>query len=510
MASSDSQGLQISLIIFVILTIILSVTTFVFFRQSDQHFNQAKTDREDAQKANTGLRTATDQINQLKQMAGFAEGDTIEAITKAFEEDKTKYMTGLPGDQSYRNAMQQLHASFQAASAGKAAADVKSMAMETEMRNNLTSFQGQQKQFSDDLEALRKELEGERGKYTADRETLGTQNSDLLAQVQKKTDEVAAANTQREQNAQDLTTRLTDANTKYAGLNQLYRGVVSDAPDRPDGEIVWTNPRAGTVWINRGSADFVRRQTTFSVFGTDVNKVVSTPSKARIEVTQVMGEHMSAAKVVDDDLSNPITQGDVIYSPVWDPGRPVQFAVIGRMDINGDHVDDRQLIENLITMSGGVIVAKDNDTEDREITVETRYVVQGENPVEDTARSDKFNRILGAAREIGAELISVSELLDRMGYKDLNRVVQLGKFAKPGEMREPAPDGGIPVSRGNTTTMFDTPTGRGSFRPRRPPQPKTGSAYDAGQSPSDAAPATAPDAAAPATDTPAAAAPATP
>ncbi|MBI3465304.1 MAG: hypothetical protein HY000_19940 [Planctomycetes bacterium] len=509
MASSDSQGLQIALIIFVILTIILSVTTFVFFRQSDQYFTQATTDRADAQKANTGLRTATDQINQLKQMAGFAEGDSMEAITKSFEEDKAKYMNGLPGDQTYRGAMQQLFASFQTASAGKAAADAKSAAMETEMRTNLASHQAQQKQFTDDLEALRKELEGERGKYTADRETLSAQNSDLLAQVQQKDDAVAAANTQREQNAQDLAAKLDIERTRYTGLRTVYDNVIREAPDRPDGEIVWTNQRAGTVWINRGSADFLRRQTSFSVFNTDVNKVVTTPSKARIEVTQVLGEHMAEAKIVDDDLSNPITQGDMIYSPVWDPGRPVQFAVIGRMDINGDHVDDRQLIENLITMSGGVIVAKDDDPEDRDITVETRYVVQGENPTEDTTRSDKFNRIFAAAKEVGAELISVGELLDRMGYKDINRVVQLGKFAKSSEMMNPTPDGGIPVSRGATSTLYDTPAARGSFRPRRPPQPKTQSAYDAGKSPSDAAPA-APDAAAPPADAAAPAAPATP
>ena len=36
MASNENQGLQISLIVFVMLTIILSVTTFVFYRKFEQ------------------------------------------------------------------------------------------------------------------------------------------------------------------------------------------------------------------------------------------------------------------------------------------------------------------------------------------------------------------------------------------------------------------------------------------------------------------------------------------
>ena len=36
MASSENQGLQIALIIFVMLTIILSVTTFLFFREYEE------------------------------------------------------------------------------------------------------------------------------------------------------------------------------------------------------------------------------------------------------------------------------------------------------------------------------------------------------------------------------------------------------------------------------------------------------------------------------------------
>ena len=58
MASSENQGLQIALIIFVMLTIILSVTTFVFFRQADEATIRSIADSKKATDADTALRDA--------------------------------------------------------------------------------------------------------------------------------------------------------------------------------------------------------------------------------------------------------------------------------------------------------------------------------------------------------------------------------------------------------------------------------------------------------------------
>lgn len=42
MASSENQGLHIALAVFVLLTIILSVTTYLFFRESEAYRLRAK------------------------------------------------------------------------------------------------------------------------------------------------------------------------------------------------------------------------------------------------------------------------------------------------------------------------------------------------------------------------------------------------------------------------------------------------------------------------------------
>ncbi len=43
MASRENQGLQIALILLVMLTIVLCVSTFVFYRKSDERFNKSRT-----------------------------------------------------------------------------------------------------------------------------------------------------------------------------------------------------------------------------------------------------------------------------------------------------------------------------------------------------------------------------------------------------------------------------------------------------------------------------------
>ena len=42
MASSESQGVMISLIIFIMLTIVLSVTTFLFFQNAEEATAEAE------------------------------------------------------------------------------------------------------------------------------------------------------------------------------------------------------------------------------------------------------------------------------------------------------------------------------------------------------------------------------------------------------------------------------------------------------------------------------------
>src|SRR5262249_36678120 len=88
MAARESQGFQIALIVFVMLTVLLSLTTFVFFRnyQSEQQKSKEAGDKEKA-----ATQKATDMQTERDQLATHIGVPTSEKMT-AVDETWTKDM----------------------------------------------------------------------------------------------------------------------------------------------------------------------------------------------------------------------------------------------------------------------------------------------------------------------------------------------------------------------------------------------------------------------------------
>ena len=148
-------------------------------------------------------------------------------------------------------------------------------------------------------------------------------------------------------------------------------------------------------------------------------------------------------------LSNPILSQDNIYSPVWDPGQKTHFALVGFMDIDKDGKSDRNLIRTLIARNGGVIDAEvlDDGSRDGKITINTRYLVQGEQANEKSKAEAlrSYSQMIKEASDLGVETISVERLLSDMGWRGNERTVGSGtdpsggEFkARPKEVREPS------------------------------------------------------------------------
>ena len=151
--------------------------------------------------------------------------------------------------------------------------------------------------------------------------------------------------------------------------------------ETPDGKIRWVNPQTGRVYINLGAADGLQPQVTFSVYGVDVNNLAREEKKATIEVTRIVNDHLAEARITEDMLSDPVLEGDVIYTPLWNSKSALHFALAGKMDVNGDGRDDRELVRRLITMNNGTIDAEEYNGELRgEMTQHTRYLILGDSP----------------------------------------------------------------------------------------------------------------------------------
>ena len=166
----------------------------------------------------------------------------------------------------------------------------------------------------------------------------------------------------------------------------------------------------------------------------DSNNLARSESKGKIEVIRIIDEHQAEARILEDNPSNPITSNDIIYSPIWEVGNPVRFALAGFMDIDGDEQSDRALIKRLITLNGGVIDAEIDDDGRRsgDISVETRYLVTGEQPNEKTsdALRDAYTQIRNEAKDAGVTLISLDRLMADIGYQQISKSIALGENAR--------------------------------------------------------------------------------
>ncbi len=460
MAARQDQGMQVLVIIFVILTVLMSGLSYFFYRSYSEASQRAGTAEEQKRAAEQASRNLAATNDEYLQWMGFDPMDNPADVQKTHDEDMQRF--GATFDENrrfYRDLLEYIYEENEKIAAREAAAkdqvkDLKDrlLAVENEKEQQVLQFKGRMEKAEEDAAAQRRQFDG-------DRKQLEKTQNDLRDQVaqqrQKFEADLATAGAQ----AKRLTT--DNANLKRALDNALERIPRSiDQFEVADGRVTWVNQN-GTVWINLGKADALRHQVTFTVFDTNQTEDVGAKRKGSIEVTRVLGDHMAEARVTEDDPTNPILTGDVIYSQVWSRGNKLHFALAGILDIDGDGESDLQLARDLIRLNGGVVDAYvgDDGKVDGRMSVNTRYLVLGKYP-EDAIKSDLrtgWQAIADQASTLGVETITLDKFLKQMGYVPQERVVAIGSEARSGRASPRA---------GNDLLPEDSAS---LFRPRTPP-----------------------------------------
>jgi hypothetical protein len=200
-------------------------------------------------------------------------------------------------------------------------------------------------------------------------------------------------------------------------------------------QIVSIQGAGDMPYINVGSADNLKRQVTFSIFGRGADGRPLKEPKGRLEVVRVTGDHLAQARLTDvkDDRRDPVMVGDFIYNPAWNPNLKEHVAIIGKIDLTGDGNDDMQeFIRNLKNM--GVEVDSWMDMRTRkvtgEITRQTDMLIVGATPdfgsgvikAEDAVAQGKndtlkvMNDELAKAEKLGVRIVKLNVFLDMSGY----------------------------------------------------------------------------------------------
>ena len=269
-------------------------------------------------------------------------------------------------------------------------------------------------------------------------------------------EEEATARRREIDDSRDATEKvISDLEQQIAGLSDARDRLHAELEEKtggfaiPTGFIRWIDPVGRKVWINLGEVDRLKPRTTFNVLkgtrtrvtkGTLEMGVGTDDVKGAIEVTRLLEDHLAEARILNALLETPFAKGDAIYSPTWHRRQGDAFSLLGTMDLDGDGTGDLDLLEQLISFSGGWI---DNVVDEKGtlrvngvipndgqplVTKSTKFVVIGQIPEieegDDPQTVGRIQKILerrkeleAAAREQGVRVISLADFLPYIGFK---------------------------------------------------------------------------------------------
>ncbi len=479
MARRETQGYQIAVVILLIVWVLTTVTMFIFANKYKTTVVERDAAKADSSKNGQALRDALAEGSKLKEWIGFEGGDSFHDMEKMAnrQEDPNKplgtdwarYAPNVPETQrTFRGALEAMLATLADARNNLRIAQTEVQTLKDRNEAREAAKDKQIAEYRQELEKTRTDLTTMTANYLQDKNRLETTNADMARQADDARTSKASIEQKYTQDA-DKWTRNDVRRTEEIKMHQTtiseLRGEVAAVPD---GAVSQVDQRQGLVWINLGELDGLKRQVTFSVYGRDNNGVAKGARKAAVEVTQILGPHSAQARILEDNIKNPIIRGDQIYTPLWHPGRPERFALAGFMDIDGDDTSDRDIIHQLITMNGGIIDAEVDDAgkSTGELTHDTRYLVLGERKGAGEEVASTMNR---QAQDLGLQVLSVDKFLDHVGYKNVNKLLQYGSD-RYRDFKGALPDGGRRPSTGYTSERF---------RERHPREKKpTSSAFD--------------------------------
>ncbi len=472
-AANESQGLKIAVAIFVTLTVILAVTSYFLYSSYARAEGLLLSETEKTARATQEANNANNRYNEFRQLVGARAEEFDPAKTEVATHFK-KVDDRLAGIANMINAalsraqaagaqgpeledakqkVQQIVASYQKEPnknyisaldrllellENVALLDAEVSSNYIALRRNLESTTNVSKQQID-IQAKaaadsRTDLQDEHDRHEDERQVLLTKVDTLTTELDQTRTELANVNTELRQTKEDDERRLELA---YSIIREQRDQLDKreNILDRPDGYITFVNFNRGEVQVDVNRRQGARPQMKMSVFDANAPGIPTEKPKGTIELIQV-GDEYSIGRIVQTvSPIEPMRIGDIIYSPAWSPNEPMQFALLGKIDVNRDGKDDRDDLKRMIQEAGGEVVydlpPPDVGKESGELTPRIAwYVTDDRAPLRDlyTNKSEatltqqanftaKTGEMIKEARAFGIRPITIGRLLAYLGYE---------------------------------------------------------------------------------------------
>lgn len=446
MASSDKPtAFHLTLIFLVTLSLVLLVVTYLSYRDLAVAQSELATTKTELANANQAIERGLADLDAVKEALGTdvsevgtpdTPGTVLGELNRLVRENgrdlqAPNYAATLT---AMRTSIDQLNADLAAAQQALQAEQDQLLKLKAQQQEQIAQIQNSQAGSESTLQNT-----------IADRDEIVRQKDQqittLREDLQRMQRESATLKDQMERMRDDFNeqmAQLEDINTRLrTELDEIQR--VSF--EVPDGVIRRVDNTSRTVWINLGEEDNLRPQVTFSVYDEDHHGVGRGPEdiKGRVEVTRILGPHLSQARILEEDIFRPMTEGDVVHTPVWTAGLVEKFAFSGLIDFNQDGQSDRNQLHDMLQHAGAQISLEIDDDgnripENAELTSDTKFLVQG--PIPDPAQypADDPNRdriqrlkeqeadLQERAQRQGIRILSLNDFLAFMGYKPTQRL----------------------------------------------------------------------------------------
>ena len=390
---NDNQGLKIAVACFVMLSVILAVTTYFGFKnygEADKAMQVAQSDASSEKKAHDDIERL---LIDVKDKAGYPKTENSElpkAITKDREalvkkaaesaDDARKAIAEWKTQGGGNAKLDELSQTTDTILSGMNDPAQSLLSMATRQQELLSNqamialrmsleFQGARKLLedangvnaqklqveSDAYQKSKTDLEDEHNKHEQERQALMAKLDALQTELNRSASENQTLKNTIAQRDDDYKTQRTRLLAQFKETRDQLdkRDTVLDVKD---GTITFVDYGRGEVRTDLTRRMGAKEQMVMTIFDKDAPGLPSDKPKATIELIQV-GTSGSIARIIDTKSSiNPIRIGDQVYSSVWDANKPIKFALIGTIDVNRDGRDDRADLKRMIESGGGKVV----------------------------------------------------------------------------------------------------------------------------------------------------------
>lgn len=476
MAAKDNNSLVIWLSIFVLFSLGFGVAWYMTWSHSDDLRRQLATATDAETKSKGAITELNGQIAALSGSIGRA-GTPDEIVETVKTEIAANAGNGAAVPPSLGDALLKAATDRDINVLGNNDKNSQLQAKTVELANLVATHAAamdSMKKSLDEKEAALRQKERESDEQLA---KLQSELDKTTAELREAQDNLETLRTETSNTIADLTQERDRQREALIDLRRDKQRLEGITYERPDGALTFVDQNALTCYVDIGSRDELRVGTTFSVYkkqNAGVGRAQSDKDiKGKIEITDILGDRLAKANIVDQRDDAPLGSGDPIYSPLFWPGQKLQIAVVGMLNFDGNPGSDREEFHRIVKGTGAEIVVEVNDEANilgktgevldpaeikNRITSQTRFLIVGDlgdTSTQDAAQREILNKIADykeemerAAENSGVYVLNLASFLDYVGYSSKSLTYSPTKRF-PGSLANGALSRGVNATRGN-------------------------------------------------------------